>query len=208
MDTEGHSSCTDSTLNSSSSVCKSVAYCTDSQLMCTWEKMVAGGDGLLSSPRQCSFSRELDILSANPSSCPQVFHRKPHARRQEAVGIVQVRAHARTVRASGIVSRRASHLTSKLVLSFRLPAYVAPPLPSHGARSGPHDRSFLRLVTLSEEIGHHREARPWRPAVKLLLALCDCSRESRHASIASTRQRTERSPTFTGFGKTPSLMAR
>jgi hypothetical protein len=46
MGSEGHFSCTASTLISSSSVCKSAAYCTDSQLMCTWEEMLTGGDGL------------------------------------------------------------------------------------------------------------------------------------------------------------------
>jgi len=39
MGTEERFSSTDSTLNSSSCVCKSVAYCSDPQLMCTWGKI-------------------------------------------------------------------------------------------------------------------------------------------------------------------------
>src|SRR5258706_13113849 len=87
MGTEGHFSCTDSTLISSSSVCKSAAYCPDSQLMCTWEAMLTGGDGLLSSPRRYRFSEELGIRSANPSSCPQVFHRGRTPRRCKEVSM-------------------------------------------------------------------------------------------------------------------------
>jgi hypothetical protein len=56
-----------------------------------------GGDGLLSSPRRYSFSEDPEILSANSSSCPQVFHRDPHAWRHEVIVIVQARAHARSL---------------------------------------------------------------------------------------------------------------
>jgi len=45
-----------------------------------------GGDGLLSSPRQYSFSKALDTCSANSSSCPQVFHRKPDSSRHKGTG--------------------------------------------------------------------------------------------------------------------------
>ncbi|SRR6266404_6775973 len=45
-----------------------------------------GGDGLLSSPRQYSFSTALDTCSANSSSCPQVFHRESDSSRDEVTG--------------------------------------------------------------------------------------------------------------------------
>src|SRR6266436_4969490 len=45
-----------------------------------------GGDGLLSSPRQYSFSKALDTCSANSSSCPQVFHREPNSSRHDVAG--------------------------------------------------------------------------------------------------------------------------
>src|SRR5258708_20990349 len=74
MGTEGHFSCTDSTLISSSSVCKSAAYCTDSQLMCTWEEMLTGGDGRINSPHQYSISRQFAPL-------PPFFPRRLGCRR-------------------------------------------------------------------------------------------------------------------------------
>ena len=98
MGTEERFSGTDSTLNSSSCVCKSVAYCTDPATCVHLEnQMVAGGDGLLSSARQYSFSKALDTCSANSSSCPQVFHRQTDSSRHEVTGppAVQVACGAR-----------------------------------------------------------------------------------------------------------------
>ncbi len=52
---------TDSTLNSSSCVCKSVAYCTDPATCVHLEnQMVAGGDGHIIPPRVCCGLRGID----------------------------------------------------------------------------------------------------------------------------------------------------
>jgi hypothetical protein len=80
---------------------------------------VCGGDGLLSSQRQYSFSKALDIRSANSSSCAQVFHRQTDDLRNEATGIVQVRAHDATV------------CTPRTDPVLRLPAQPRAARPSH-----------------------------------------------------------------------------
>src|SRR6266478_3570869 len=111
-----------------SASCKVLRTCARPQLVCIQGRAPAGGDGLLSSPRQYCFSDAMDIRSANPSSCPQVFHSELHSSRRGVTRIVQGRAHARTLRAlnsstSAVI--RSPHMSAASRWQKALPA------PSH-----------------------------------------------------------------------------
>jgi hypothetical protein len=85
------------TLRTSDLSCKCKCLVHALAVKCSYGKADDGADGIPSSPRRYCFSKAIDIRSANPSSCPQVFHRQTDSSRHEVTGppAVQVACGAR-----------------------------------------------------------------------------------------------------------------